>query len=219
MNWLQVVGWAGSALVVWSLLQTRILRLRLLNLAGSVVLTGFNIVIAVWPMVGLNLALAAINVVQLRRLLGDRHRDTAYTVIEVRPDDTFLRHVLDTHAADISRFTPGFAGPGPHDLAAVVLQGDRTIGVVVASDVGAGTAQVDLDYVVPEFRDFTPGEFVYRRSELFTRHGFHRVLAPAGMRDSQAYLERLGFRGDPPALALGAGDHGLPDGQAPLAHD
>jgi hypothetical protein len=27
MVWLEVVGWVGSALLVWSLLQTRILRL------------------------------------------------------------------------------------------------------------------------------------------------------------------------------------------------
>ena len=203
---LESVGWAGSALVVWSLLQSRILRLRWLNLAGSIVLTAFNAVLGVWPMVGLNAALAVINVVQLRRLLTTRHDDAAYRVVEVRPDDAFLAHVLRTHADDIARTAPAFTGTHDADLAAVVLDGDQLVGVVVARDAGAGTAQVELDWVAPPYRDFTPGEFVYRRSDLFEGHGFRRAVAPAGMRDSAAYLQRVGFRGEPPTLEL-SGHH------------
>ena len=49
MNWLDLIGWAGSALLVWSLLQTRILRLRVYNLIGCFVLIFFNAAIQVWP--------------------------------------------------------------------------------------------------------------------------------------------------------------------------
>lgn len=199
---LAVIGWAGSALVVWSLLQSRILRLRLLNLAGSLVLMGYNLVLGIWPMVGLNLALAVINVVQLRSLVATRHDAATYSVVEVDPADAFLAHVLATHRADISRMAPRFTSPQPGDLAALVLDGDRPVGVVVARDVGDGTAQIELDWVVPRYRDFTPGEFVYRRSDLFERHGFTRVRAPLVMRDSRAYLARVGFSGQPPVLSL-----------------
>ena len=71
MVWLEIIGWTGSAILVWSLLQTRILRLRALNLLGSLVLLLYNSMIGVWPMVGLNLVLSAINIVHLRRLLGE----------------------------------------------------------------------------------------------------------------------------------------------------
>jgi hypothetical protein len=201
---LEAVGWAGSALVVWSLLQSRILRLRWLNLAGSLVLTGFNAVLGVWPMVGLNAALAVINVVQLRRLLSSRHDDAAYRVVEVRPDDALLAHLLATHRDDIHRTAPHFSGPTGADLTAIVLDGDQLVGVVVASDAGQGTAQIELDWVAPAYRDFTPGEFVYRRSDLFEGHGFARAIAPPDMRDSAAYLQRVGFRGQPPVLDLTA---------------
>ena len=52
VNWLDLIGWAGSALLVWSLLQARILRLRALNLVGCLVLIGYNAALSVWPMVG-----------------------------------------------------------------------------------------------------------------------------------------------------------------------
>jgi hypothetical protein len=205
MVWLEVIGWTGSAILVWSLLQTRILRLRALNLLGSLVLLLYNSIIGVWPMVGLNLVLSAINIVHLRRLLGSRHDEAAYEVLEVGPDDSYLRYVLRVHEADIGRFNPGFeydpAVPGRS--AFLVQRGDETVGVVLARDAGDGVAQVDLDYVTPRFRDFSPGEFVYRRSGLFTDRGYHRVVTPPGM--VEPYYEQLGFArvGDSYALDLG----------------
>ncbi|MGH3648215.1 MAG: hypothetical protein ACRDTM_13705 [Micromonosporaceae bacterium] len=198
MDWLSLIGWGGSALVVVSLLQTRILRLRVLNLVGSVVLVGFNAAIAVWPMVGMNVVLAAINAGNLWWLLRHAHDDDEYAVIEVTPANAYLRHVLATHAADIARFNPDF-DPADHTApddgyAFLVQRGDRTVGVVLAHDAGGGAAQVDLDYVLPKYRDFTPGEFVYRRSDVFTSHGFNRVLAPPRMRRSRTYLRRVGFQ-------------------------
>jgi hypothetical protein len=53
-------------------------------------------------------------------------------------------------------------------------------------------AQIDLDYVTKRFRDFTPGEFVFRRSRLFTGRGFRKVVTPPGM--VGPYYGRLGFR-------------------------
>jgi hypothetical protein len=198
---LSIIGWGGSALVVLSLLQTRILRLRLLNLIGCVILIGFNAVIEVWPMVGMNAVLAVINVIHLWRLLRHRHDEAEYKVLEVNRTDAYLGHMLTTHQKDISRFNPGFtAGDSPY--AFLVQHGERTVGVVLAHDAGGGRAQIDLDYVVPEYRDFTPGEFVYRRSDVFTDHGFHQVLAPPRMRESKPYLNRLGFHPDGAHLVL-----------------
>ena len=42
MLWLDVLGWAGSALLVFSVMQARVLRFRALNLLACVVLTVFN---------------------------------------------------------------------------------------------------------------------------------------------------------------------------------
>lgn len=193
MNWIEVLGWVGSAILVVSLLQTRVLRLRWINLVGCIVLIGYNAVVGVWPMVGLNVVLAIINVVYLWRMLRTRHDADAYTVLEVEPDDRYLGHVLGVHGEDIARYNPGFADdPAAEHSAFLVLQGDETVGVVLARDAGEGTAEIVLDWVTPSHRDFSPGEFVYRESGLFARRGFTRVLSPAGMRSP--YYERIGFR-------------------------
>jgi hypothetical protein len=193
MGWLDAIGWAGSALLIWSLLQSRILRLRALNLVGSVILTYFNAVLRVWPMVGLNLILAGINTYYLVKLLRTRHDVATYSAVPVATDDDYLAHILKTHATDITRFNPTFRHEtGPGHLAFLVVRADETVGVVLLHDLGNGVAQIDLDYVTPRFRDFTPAEFVYRRSRLFTDRGFHTVVTPPDM--VSPYYDRLGFR-------------------------
>ncbi len=201
MNWLDIVGWAGSALLVWSLLQTRILRLRALNLLGCLILLGYNAAVRVWPMVGLNVVLALINIWYLRKMLATRHDELTYQVIEVGTGDAFLAHTLRVHAADIARFNPDFRwDPTENRSTFLVVRADEVVGVVVSHAEAGEVAQIDLDYVTPPFRDFTPGEFVYRRSRLFTDRGFSRVVSPHGM--VAPYYHRLGFRPDGDAYVL-----------------
>jgi hypothetical protein len=193
VTWLDVLGWTGSGLLVWSLLQTRLLRLRALNLVGCLVLIAFNAALRVWPMVGLNVVLAGIKLWYLASLLATRHDERRYQVVRVGTDDDFLAYVLRTHATDIARFNPGFRWEGGPDRSAyLVLRDDDLVGVVLVRAVDATTAQVELDYVTKRFRDFTPGEFIYRSSHLFTNRGFHRVLTPPGM--VAPYYGKLGFR-------------------------
>ncbi|MBQ0981838.1 hypothetical protein [Micromonospora sp. M61] len=194
MNWLDLVGWAGSAVLVWSLLQSRILRLRALNLVGCLVLIGYNAAIEVWPMVGLNIVLTVINLWYLRGMLATRHDEKTYQVVEVGVGDQFLAHTLRVHAADIARFNPDFRwDPDTSGRSAfLVVTADEVVGVVLSHAEARGVAQIDLDYVTPKFRDFTPGEFVYRRSHLFTERGFRQVVSPPRM--VAPYYHRLGFR-------------------------
>jgi len=198
MFWLEVIGWAGSALVVASLAQARVLRFRVLNLVGAVLATGYNGVLSIWPFVAMNGVIAVIDVYWLVRLQRERHDDATYEVVEVEPSDAYLAHVLRVNIQDIRRFQPGFRWDAsvPGRWAFLVLRGDETVGVVVVRDAGDGVGQVEVDYVTKRFRDFTPGEFVYRRSGVFAEAGFRRLVAPPDVADPQDYYARVGFRHD-----------------------
>lgn len=183
-------------------MQARVLRFRVLNLVASSVLVVFNAILSIWSMVAMNLALAAINLWFIAKLLGDRHDGVAYEVLEVGANDAYLSHVLKVHGEDIGRFFPNFtpSDATPGRSAFLVQRGDETVGVVLLRDAGSGVAQVELDYATPRFRDFTPGEFVYRRSGMFQQRGFRQVRTPPGMVDP--YYARLGFRRDGDAYCL-----------------
>lgn len=198
MIWLELIGWAGSVLVVASLAQARVLRFRVFNLVGAVLATGYNVALGIWPFAAMNAVITVIDVYWLVRLQRERHDEATYEVIEVDPGDAYLDHVLRVNLPDIRAFQPGF-GWDPSvggRLAFLVLRGAETVGVVVVRDVGDGVGQVEIDYVTKRFRDFTPGEFVYRRSGMFAAAGFRRLVAPPDVADPQDYYARVGFEHD-----------------------
>ncbi|GIG35929.1 hypothetical protein Cpa01nite_13100 [Cellulomonas pakistanensis] len=208
---LEIIGWVGSALVVVSLMQARVLRFRWLNFAGSVIATAYNTVVGIWPFAAMNAVIAVIDAYWLWRLTRERHDADVYEVVPVGAGDGYLRHVLGVHADDIARYYPSFgrAGDAAGDAAGepagepaggaagrwayLVLRGDETVGVVVVRDAGDGVGEVELDWVTPRFRDFAPGEFVYRRSGAFAGTGLRSLVVAEDARDTGPYLERVGF--------------------------
>ena len=194
-HWLDLFGWFGSALLIFSLLQTRVLRFRLLNLAASLSLVAFNALVGVWPMVGMNLATTAINLWFIARMLRERHDEAAFEVLQVGPTDVYLHHFLGVHRADIRRHQPDFTPEvlAEDDLAFQVEKGDETVGVVLIRRDG-DVARVLLDYVTQRYRDFSPGEFVWNRTPRLRERGFRKVVTPPGM--VSPYYDRLphGFR-------------------------
>jgi len=189
-HWLDAFGWFGSALLIVSLLQTRVLRFRMLNLAACVSLIAFNALVGVWPMVGMNVATSAINVWFIVRMLRERHDDAVFQVLQVGPREVYLHHFLAHHRGEIRRYQPDFDPDSlaDDDLAFQVEKGDETVGVVLIRREG-DVARVLLDFVTPRYRDFSPGEFVWNRAPRLRERGFRKVLTPPGMVD--AYYDRL----------------------------
>ena len=147
----------------------------------------------------MNAVIAAIDAYWLVRLARERHDETAYEVVEVGVGDAYLAHLLSVKSADVASTHPSFVPPAPDEPQAdrsafLVLRGDETVGMVVVRDAGAGVGEVELDYVTERFRDFTPGEFVYRRSGIFPAKGFTRLRLVEDAAGSQDYYRRVGFR-------------------------
>jgi hypothetical protein len=199
---LEAVGWLGSALLVYSVLQTRFLRFRILNGIASGVLVAYNAVVGVWPMVGVNVVLVLIDAYFLVRLQRDQRRSKAF---EFCPADGALRAWFDDRfGADIARFHPGYglglapAAPGPDDgqRAVVLFHEERAIGLVVWRPAADGTAELLADYVIPAYRDFAPGGFVYSAAGPLRAAGLSRVWTARPAPAAAAYLAKLGFQPD-----------------------
>ncbi|EYR64819.1 hypothetical protein N866_04385 [Actinotalea ferrariae CF5-4] len=210
----EAVGWIGSAVLIVSLLQTRVMRFRVLNLSASAVLVFYNAVLAVWPMVAMNAVLVGINLFFIARLTRRRHDSRAYDVVPIAADEPFLRHLLQRHTEDIVAFNPDLRGRAPDEVAAsarhafLVSSGDEVVGVVLTREGSApDEQQVVLDYVLPAHRDFTPGEFVFRPDGPFASLGTRRVVASPGMTASEKYLDAVGFRPDGDRRVLELGGH------------
>ena len=197
-DWLEVVGWIGSILVVVSLTQARVLRFRWMNLVGSAIATAYNAIVGIWPFVAMNGAICLINIYWLVKLNRERHSAAVYETVPVAPDDAYLRHLLQVNAADIAQSAPNFSVDGLDGrcLARLVLRGDETVGAVIVrpDSNDEHKAEVLLDWVNARYRDFTPGEFVYRQSGVFAEDGLTRLRVANPPETEHRYLTRMGFR-------------------------
>lgn len=193
---LEIFGWAGSLLIVASLMQARVLKFRWMNFAGAFIATIYNAIIEVWPFAFMNLAITIIDAYWLRRLYRERDDASVYRALPVAPDDTYLQHLLDIHADDIAKQRADFKAlplDGEERTVFLLVNGDEAIGVVSLTDAGGGVGRIDLDWVKERFRDFSPGEFVYRESSVLADAGFSRVELPDGEGLDETYLTKVGF--------------------------
>lgn len=201
---LEAIGWIGSLLVVWSLMVARVLRFRWMNLAGAAIATVYNAIIGVWPFAFMNLAITIIDIYWLWRLYREARNTGTYHVLPVQSGDAYVQEVMRIHADDIAKHAPDFT-PTTDDarVTFLITRGDEAVGIVAVRDLGDGVGRVELDWVKERFRDFSPGEFVYRESQVLADTGFeHLEVIPHEGTDT-AYLTRVGY--------TSAGDHWVRD--------
>lgn len=191
---LETIGWIGSLLVVWSLIVARVVRFRWMNLAGAAIATIYNAIIGVWPFAFMNLAITIIDIYWLWRLYREARVIGTYRVLPVQLADAYVQEVLRVHADDIAAHAPDFVSQTDDArVAFLITRGDEAVGIIALRDLGNGTGQVDLDWVKERFRDFSPGEFLYRESRVLADAGFERLEVVPHAGTDTAYLTRVGY--------------------------
>ncbi len=193
----EVIGYAGSALVILSLMQKSILRLRTIGFVASSTFLIYSIAIAAYPIAVVNVVAAAIHLYYLRKLV--RRKNEVFTILRMRPESRYLAHFLDFYKDDISnRYQPDFVySPGPKTLAVFLLRDMVPAGLLVAKSHGDSSFEILLDYVIPQYRDFKLARWLYSdESGIFEeakcRCAWTRVTTP----DQEDYFSKIGFAPD-----------------------
>jgi hypothetical protein len=188
---LEIIGWVGSALLVFSVVQSRFMRFRVLNLVASAVLVAYNAALQVWPMVAVNAALVVIDFYYIWKLQRDRRADQAFTYAPADAGlaDWFLQRFGD----DLAGFHPDIVADLPAAQAAAIFHDDRVIGLVAWRPLDGGVAELLADYVIPAYRDFHPGVFVYSPAGPLRQAGVRVVHIDQPKHAVAAYLKKLGF--------------------------
>jgi hypothetical protein len=193
--WLEALGYLASILVAVSLTMTSILRLRIVNLVGSTCFTVYGALIGAWPVAGVNFAITLINLWHLSQMTRSKE---FFHLLEVQPSSEYLAEFLRFHRRDIERFLPGFEPtPAPGQTAFFVLRDMVPAGLFLAEPRGADGLLVRADFVIPGYRDFKIGDFVFHRNaDVFAKRGVRTVWSLPGNREHESYLRRLGFRAE-----------------------
>lgn len=193
----EVIGYLGSGLVILSLLQKSILRLRTIGLVASLTFLIYSVSIAAYPIAVVNVVAASIHLYYLRKLVRRKHE--IFSILRLRPDGRYLQYFLDFYKEDIAgRYQPTFVyEPGPNTIAVFMLRDMVPAGLLVARLHGDSSFEVLLDYVIPQYRDFKLAQWLYSEEsgiaeETNSRLAWARVTTP----DQQQYFTRIGFKPD-----------------------
>ncbi|MDR1807549.1 MAG: hypothetical protein LBR33_06515 [Propionibacteriaceae bacterium] len=189
---LELIGWLGSALLVFSVLQAKFMRFRILNLIASAVLVAYNAVLGVWPMAAVNAALVVIDAWFIWKLRRDlrQAKAFAYAPADAGVTDWFVR----ANGADLTQFHPGFADRLAGAQAALIFHQDRAIGLVAWRPTDGGHGELVADYVIPAYRDYAPGAFVYSPAGPLQQAGLRTVYIDHPEPAVAPYLRRFGFQ-------------------------
>ena len=190
---LEVIGYVASVIVAVSLMMSSLLRLRIVNLVGSTLFAIYGYAIGALPVAAVNGLIAVVNIFYISRMLRTREY---FCILELEPESEYLRYYLERNAAEIRRFLPAFdARPTPGALTLFVLRDVVPAGLFIAEPAAGETWRVRLDYVLPGYRDFEVGRFLFHeRADFFRARGIGRLVSEPGNRQHERYLERMGFR-------------------------
>ncbi len=191
-NWVEWIGYAASVLVAGSLMMRNVVRLRWINGVGALTFAIYGWLIGSWPVAGMNAFIVGINLYHLSRM---RKTETYFRLLRLSADDEYLSYFLARHKQDISGNQPSFDfEPAAGDWCWFVLRDTLPAGVLIAAPGEDGLLRVKLDYVLPEFRDFALGQFVWHaNAPVFVGLGVRLLEATGGSAEHRGYLARMGF--------------------------
>ena len=185
----ELIGYLGSALVVVSMLMTSVVRLRVINLVGSVIFTCYALIIRSYPTAAMNLFLVGINIFHLVRLLKSKKH---YDLIRTDAKDGYFAWLLDTSMEDIRQWFPGFAPEECRaDISYLVCCDRNPAGLFLARAAGEREIEVLLDYTTPVYRDASAGTYLH---EQLRQLGYRTVTFKGNAPKHVEYMEKIGYR-------------------------
>ena len=191
------IGYIASVVVAVSLTMSSIIKLRWYNLAGSVVFSFYGFAIGSLPVGLLNLFIAIANIYYLISIYS---RKEAFKILSIQHDNAYFKYFLDYYHHEIERFFPDFKKfknsileENKNPLTLLILRNAAVAGIFIGQKNG-DEVLVDLDFVIPEYRDLKPGNYLFSKNAgYFTNQGIFRIRSLAKNKKHFYYLKQMGF--------------------------
>jgi hypothetical protein len=165
---------------------------------ASVTFLGYSVLIQAYPIAVVNVLAAGIHLYYLRKLV--RFKDEVFSVLRVRADSNYLAYFLEFYKDEIARrHQPDFVyEPGPDTFAVFLLRDMVPAGLFVSKRHADNSLEVQLDFVIPQYRDFKLATWLYsEQSGMFSEADCRCAWARVTTEEQESYFTRMGFTPDP----------------------
>ncbi len=190
---LQFIGYGASFIIAISMTMSSIVKFRWINLAGAIAFGVYGLLIGAIPVMILNSFIISVDIFYLLRIYNKKE---LFDTIKVRSDNKYLLKILEFHKNDIEKSFPGFVyKPELNTISFLVLRNTAVAGVFLAHIEDGNIIKVGLDYVVPQYRDYKNGKYIYHLlREGFIKTGIKQVETKGYCPKHVKYLKKLDFK-------------------------
>lgn len=189
LNW---IGYIASLIVLISLLMSSIKKLRWINLVGSLLFGTYGFLIGSLPTGLMNVGIAVINIYYLSKIYLSKDY---FKLQPITNDSEFLTSFLKFYQDDINKFIKldniYISGS---DVRLYVLRNMTPAGLFSGNKYDTETLNIELDYAIPQYRDFKMGQFVFEENkDYFKELGYNRFITFTEEPSHMKYLKKMGF--------------------------
>jgi hypothetical protein len=187
----EIIGYIASLLVAISLMMSSILRLRIINLVGAMFFTIYGLLIQAYPIAIVNVFIVFIDIYYLVEIFNTKEY---FKFLEMPATGTYLKFFLNFHREDILKHLPGYNFELRDGLLIFfVLRNLVPAGLFIGELQPEGLLKIQLDFVIPGYRDLKVGRYLYQQKEFFQSLGVKKMVSQAGSPKHAKYLTRMGF--------------------------
>lgn len=189
----EIIGYAASLLVAISLMMSNIIQLRIVNMIGAATFSVYGILIGSIPVAAMNGFIVLINIYYLTKIYAAVEY---FQILKVSAHSEYLKTFLNFYQDQINIFQPGFYSEGREgNFNIFVLRDMVPAGLLVGNLQNKDTLMVELDFVVPQYRDFKIGTFLFEENRsYFKDKGIKHIEAAPGSDRHNEYLKEMGFK-------------------------
>jgi hypothetical protein len=188
----ELIGYTASLLVVLSLTMSAIVKLRVVNMVGALTFSVYGMLIGSVPVAAMNGIIVVINIYYLAKIYRD---DEYFHLLEEDAGSNYTQTFLEYYKEHIKTYQPSYAFAAERNFSLFVLRDMVPAGLVQGNVGEDGILTVDLDFVIPNYRDFKIGKFLFQDKLDFFRSKEIRVIrASPGNSVHNRYLEKTGFK-------------------------
>ena len=184
------IGYISSIVILISLTMSSIIRLRWINLLGALLFSIYGILIDAMPVAVVNFGIVLIDIYYLWKLYSQKE---SFVVVKADIGSALFKYFIDENIDEIKKQID-IEKIDQSDMSIYLLRNNALAGIIAGNMVDDHTLNIKLDFVVPEYRDFKIGQFLFvKNTKLFRDRGIKRLIAHARDTDHQIYLQKVGF--------------------------
>ena len=189
---LETIGFIASIIIALSMTMNSIVKFRWINLLGALTFSIYGFLISAYPVGILNGFIVAVDIYYLYRIYS---KTEIFDILEIRGSNKYLYKFLKFHDKEIHKYFPEFMYKEEmNTISFFILRNMAVAGIFLAHKEDDNILKVGLDYVIPEYRDYKNGRFIYHRlRNSFIEKGFKKAIANANNEKHKKYLRNIGF--------------------------